>query len=149
MNQPMPTKMYQEAPFPYALADIVENWRYKPGWHFKLVDRDRGQESLGLTLVVTTLTHESLHDDPDTSFEQWPIISVNHFFIVPAAGYNRNSWRNWMMERMKDIEIHEMCEFIRVNGERVFAPHHGEGEDPYIVWHLGTEEASKKTFRDK
>lgn len=147
MNTEM--KMYQEAPFPWDLANIVENWRYKPGWVFKLVDRDRGQQSAGLTLVVTTLTHESLHEDADTPFERWPLVRVNHFFIVPTASYNYNSWRNWMMERCKDVEIHEMCEFIRVNGERVFAPHHGEGEDPYTVWMIGDTETAKKTADDK
>ena len=24
-----------------------------------------------------------------------------------------------------------------VDGVRVFAPHHGNGEDPYRVWHVG------------
>lgn len=149
MNKP--TKMFQEAPFPYELADLVENIKYKPEWIFKLVDRDRGQESIGLTLVVTTLTHESIYNDDndDTSFERWPLTRVNHFFIVPSASFNRSSWQRWLLDRVIEIETHEACEFFRINGERVYAPHHGEGEDPYTIWQVGTPEDAKKTFRDK
>ena len=37
------TGMQQEAPFPDALAYLVERTRYKEGWRFSLEDLDRSQ----------------------------------------------------------------------------------------------------------
>lgn len=148
MNEPVVDQMTQVAPYPVELEVIVENFKYKPGWLFLLQHMDRGQGSGGLTLVITTLTHESLHDK-SSSFHEWPVIRVNHLFIVPAASYNRNSWMRWLLDRIIEVETHEACEFFRVYGERVYAPHHSEGEDPYIIWQIGDAETARKRFTDK
>ena len=138
----------QESPYPTALADLVENLRYKPGWGFELRHMDRGQGSKGLTLVVTTRTHESLHDG-DERFHGWPTTSVDHLFIVPAAAFNRDSWMRWLLDRLIEVETHEACEFFRIDGERVYAPHHSEGEDPYIIWLVGDLATARKRFTDR
>ena len=67
--------MRQEAPYPYALADLVHHLDYK-GWDVHLaVGLDRGQGSKGLTLVIT-------REGPDT-YHPEKIIAVNHYMPVP------------------------------------------------------------------
>jgi hypothetical protein len=39
-------------------------------------------------------------------------------------------------------------EWFMDKGERVFAPHHGNGEDPYVSWQLGSVEAVSKAPGD-
>lgn len=143
------TDMTQVALFPQELEDLVHSLSYKPGWEFSLENMDRGQGSEGLTFIVTTLTHESLYDGNRRAFREWPVIRVNHFFIVPAAAYNRNSWMRWLLDRIIEVETHEACEFFKIDGERVYAPHHSEGEDPYIIWQIGDLETARKRFTDK
>lgn len=126
------------APFPEELADIVENLTYRPGWRFFLEDIDRGQGSEGLTFKV-------LSDGVDTYNPEQPM-KVWHFFIVPAAAYNRESWLRWVLDRLIEIETHEACEFMVVDGKRPFAPNHGPGWDPYIIRELNTAEAAETSF---
>jgi len=73
---------------------------------------------------------------------------TRHEFIVPPATYNRHTWARWVFEKIVAIETHETAEWFFVDGERQFAPHHGNGEDPYMVWHLGTDEQARKAPGD-
>lgn len=76
---------------------------------------------------------------------------TNHSFIVPTATYNAANWARWVYDRCGDVDTHERNEFFRVSGERIFAPHHGNGEDPYFTWnvdHLSTEEHIGKSPGD-
>ncbi len=73
---------------------------------------------------------------------------TRHEFIVPVATYDQANWTRWVFERVKTIEIHETCEWFKVDGERIYAPHHGNGEDPYMEWHLGTLEQVSKAPGD-
>lgn len=131
----------QTAPYPTELEDLVGRLSYKPGWRFQLGYVDRGQGSRGLTFTIIPLVPDSL--DPDS------IIRVQHFFPVPPAAFNRNSWMRWLLDRILDVESHEGCEFFRIDDERVYAPHHSEGEDPYIVWQIGDLETARKRFTDR
>lgn len=131
----------QTAPFPFDLQQLVDECEYRRGWSVKLVDMDRGQGSKGLTLVITAIVKDSLDQDS--------LIGVNHLFIVPAASYNRRSWMRWLLDRFLDVESHEACEFFRIGGERVYAPHHSEGEDPYTIFEIGDFETANKRFTDK
>lgn len=134
--------MTQAAPFPHELRQLVDEVSYRDGWTFELLDDyDRGQFSRGLTLVITARVRDSLAPSVD--------IGVRHLFIVPAASYNRASWMRWLLDRLIDVETHEACEFFRIDGERVYAPHHSEGEDPYIVWQIGDLATAQKRFTDK
>ncbi|MGH2902197.1 MAG: hypothetical protein ACRDK7_01170, partial [Solirubrobacteraceae bacterium] len=102
--------MRQEAPYPTELADLVSKLKYRTGWEFSLVDRDRGQGSIGLTLVI-------LIDAVDTYDPACPI-SVNHYMTVPPAAYDRRSWRKWLFEQLLLVERHECMEFFQIDGER-------------------------------
>lgn len=59
---------------------------------------------------------------------------TTHEFIVPVATYHRAGWTRWVFDRIASIELHETCEHFFVDGVRVYAPHHGNGWDPYMFW---------------
>ncbi len=82
----------------------------------------------GLTFFVISVTDDSMVKDQK--------ISVRHGFLVPNDSYNRDTWAAWLRDRLQDVETHECNEFFRINGLREFAPHHGNGEDPYRTWHV-------------
>ena len=131
----MTDQMRQYAPFPTALAEIVEAMAYKEFWTFELVDLERDHESVhsgsagGLTLVICSETEDAYRNHRR---------SVVHYFPVPAATYDERSWRRWVLDCLIKIETHEACEFFRIQGAdgdvRPFAPNHGPGRDPYTIF---------------
>jgi hypothetical protein len=132
--------MTQTAPWPQALADLVDQLDYK-GWQVYLdPGLDRGQGSKGLTLVIT-------REGPDT-YRPDKIIRVNHYMPVPPAAFNEGSWRRWLFEQCLLVERHEAAEFFKIAGERVFRPNHGFGEDPYTIHDPTTDEARRMSFRN-
>lgn len=133
--------MLQEAPFPVDLARLVESMAYRPGWRFYLKNTDRGQGSEGLTFIVRSLGYDAYHPDRGETY------GVLHYFIVPAASYNEESWKAWILQRLIEVETHEACEFLRFDENRVFAPHHGPGWDPYTVFIHGDDEAARTSFK--
>lgn len=135
------TVMRQEAPDPTILRSLVEQLAYRPGWRFRLEDLDRGQGSEGLTFIVTSLGYNSYHPERGETYR------VHHYFPVPPAAYDERSWRRWLLERLLELERHEACEFFQIGDERPYAPHHGPGNDPYIVFDHGTDEDVRTSFR--
>jgi hypothetical protein len=133
------TAMRQEAEYPEILQSLVERLTYRPGWRFALTDMDRGQGSAGLTFYVVGTYPDTY--SPDT------LINVAHLFPVPPAAFDERSWRRWIFERLLEIERHEAAEFFQIDGERPYAPHHGPGNDPYIVFEHGTELDVRTSFR--
>lgn len=133
--------MTQAAPYPEELAQLVDELTYRPEWTFSLWDGDRGQHSRGLTFEVRAVVPDSYHPER--------VIGVRHLFIVPAASYNRTSWMRWLLDRLIDVETHEACEFFQLDGQRVYAPHHSEGEDPYIIWQLSDEAHQRARFTER
>lgn len=131
--------MKQIAPEPGILRSLVEHLSYKEGWRFNLEDVDRGQGSEGLTFCVVSTTQDSYHPEK--------IRPVMHYFPVPPAAFNEQSWRRWLLDRLLEIERHEACEFFQIDGERPYAPHHGPGNDPYIIFDHGTDEEARTSFR--
>lgn len=131
--------MRQQAPYPQALCELVECLVYKSGWRFTLEGTDRGQGSTGLTLCILIHTPDSYH--PEKHRE------VMHFFIVPAAAYDRQSWQRWLLEQILLVERHEACEFFQVDCERPYAPNHGPGRDPYIVFEYANDEDRRTSFK--
>jgi hypothetical protein len=127
------------APYPDALHDIVEKLEYRKGYHFELEHLDRGQGSEGLTFKVLSDQFDTYN--PESRLRVW------HFFPVPAAAYNRQSWLRWVLDRLVEIETHEACEFMVVDGQRPFAPNHGPGWDPYTIRELNDPEAAETSFR--
>jgi hypothetical protein len=131
--------MHQEAPDPQALRELVDQLDYK-GWQVYLADLDRGQGSKGLTLVIT-------REGPDT-YNPQNIIRVNHYMPVPPAAFNASSWQRWLFGQFLLVERHEAAEFFIIGGERPYAPNHGNGEDPYIIHDLATDEQRRTSFRN-
>lgn len=129
------------APYPKELADLVSKLEYRPGWKFKLEHIDRGQGSEGLTFIVTSLGYDTYNPDRGETY------GVYHYFPVPPAAFVRSSWQRWLLDRLIEIETHETCEFMVVDGKRPFAPIHAPGHDPYVVRELARVEDAETTFR--
>ena len=132
--------MRQEAPWPHALAELVDQLDYK-GWQVILADNlDRGQGSKGLTLIIT-------REGPDT-YHPERVIRVNHYMPVPPAAFNASSWQRWLFEQFLLVETHEAAEFFTIAGKRPFQPNPGNGEDPYVIHDPTTDEARRTSFRN-
>jgi hypothetical protein len=132
------------------LRAVVAQATYRPDWHMGLTDvyyppehevAAKGQGNRGLRLDVRAIGYDSYHSERGQTYR------VRHSFIVPAASYNATSWTRWLLDRLIDIETHECCEFLVVDGKRPFAPNHGPGHDPYQLRELNTAEAAETTFR--
>lgn len=134
--------MTQTAPFPTLLADLIDTFKYRPGWRFELVDPlERDPGSAGLTLIVTTKGYNSYHPEDGETYR------VNHYFPVPPATYDRRSWRAWLHECLEKVERHELNEFFQDGEDRPYAPSHGPGNDPYITREVGTDVDRRTSFR--
>lgn len=137
--------MCQYAPYPEELAALVQAWKYRPGWRFSLghLERDpansHGVSAGGLTMVIFADVHDSYHPEIRRP--------VNHYFIVPAATYDREAWRDWVQDCIEQVEMHESREWSEVDGERPYAPNHGPGKDPYRRVQYSTDEARRTSFR--
>lgn len=141
--------LIQVAPFPTALASLVERLTYRPGWHFFLRDVDRDEDTeghvvgRGLTFVVETLGYNSYKPSDGETYR------VNHYFIVPAATYDERAWRRWLFDQILLVETHEAMEFFRIDKRRPYAPNHGPGRNPYVVHERGTEQDATTMFTGK
>jgi hypothetical protein len=125
---------------PAHLDELVRGLTYKDGWQFYLGIEYDEDGAGGLHFFVISHTPDSLNPDQ--------MISVRHGFLVPPASYNRDTWAAWLFDRIRDVETHEAAEFFRLDGLREFAPHHGNGEDPYRVWHISDYATAKKRAGD-
>lgn len=122
----------QQAPYPEVLKELISQIKYKEGWSFSLdKDYDRGQGCRGLTFNILITCPDSYADR---------VTRVLHLMPVPPAAYNRQSWRRWIFEQILLVERHEAAEFFEIDGKKVFAPHHLDGNDPYTIFEPGTDE---------
>lgn len=148
----MTEPLRQTAPWPDALAELVAGTELWPGWSVRLeadterdfAPDDHGRSECigrGATLVITTLGYNTYHPDRGQTYR------VAHYFIVPAATYNRQSWRRWLFEQYAKVLLHEGMESFVVDGERPYAPHHGPGNDPYTVFEHGDALDARTSFR--
>ncbi len=108
-----------------ALAAIVDQVAYKPGWTFTLREVDRGQGCEGLTLCIGAPVVDAADVRHNTS--------VLHLMPVPPAAYDRDTWRRWVLDQVLLVEQHEALEFFRVAGVQVYFPEHGPGRNPYTI----------------
>jgi hypothetical protein len=136
----------QVAPDPEALYGLVDRLEYKAGWEIWLGDMDRGQGSEGLTLVIQRYGPDTYHPDR--------MMRVNHYMPVPPAAFNFRSWQRWLFDQFLLVERHEACEFFVLHDSpgsehvtRPYAPHHGPGNDPYVVWEHGELADAETSFR--
>lgn len=98
-----------------------------PGWLIYLGVDNEGSGAAVLHIVSHT----------PNSYKPEENISVNHSFLVPLADYNERTWKAWIFECFLKVWRHETGEMLEFNGVKEFAPHHADGEDPYITWHVG------------
>ena len=147
----MTTENVQRAPYPAELAALVASCSYRAheGWNVYLEDiQDRDLDAEGnaigggLTLRVLTKGYDTYHPEHGNTYR------VNHYFIVPAATYNRAAWMRWLFEQFAKVELHECMENFVIDGERPFAPTHGKGDDPYVVHEYGSEAQRAAKFTE-
>lgn len=147
--------MEQRAPYPEDLAELIARLAYRPGWTFHLASMERdpadthGESAGGLTLRIYVPCQDSYHPER--------LRPVNHFFIVPAATYDRRAWQRWLLDQILLVEQHEACEWFRVaetvgagradRDVRPFAPNHGPGRNPYTITELGTDQDAATSFK--
>jgi hypothetical protein len=138
--------MRQEAPYPAALADLVDRLEYRDGWTFGLTGLDRGQGSIGLTLIITVATVNS--------YPPHERMKVAHYMPVPPASFDERSWQRWLFEQILLVERHEAMEFFTIHDTptsaefvKPYAPSHAPGNDPYLVREVGTSEDQRTSFR--
>lgn len=140
--------------------------RDKPGRH--------AGEARGLTLIVTRhgpdtynpvsvesaarillgVLAEHKRDSPEAAAAvrdlRWSVkgmITVDHYFPVPAATYNRASWQRWLFDQLGKVDDHERMEDFVIGGRRPYAPVHAPGWDPYMVTELADVAARETDFR--
>jgi hypothetical protein len=117
--------MRQVAPYPDALAAVLGELAYRPGWAFELKDCGRHAGAEGLTLIITVQTTDS--DQPGEPY------TVTHPRWVPPESYDAASWARWVFDQIALVELHERMEFYRIAGVRPFPPGHGGGHSPYYA----------------
>lgn len=107
----------------------LEEIKYKKGWTFYL--QWPTADCVVWKLMIVSETANSRHEEQ--------MIRVRHEFMVPPADYHEHVWLAWIFERIQDVEAkHEAGEFFQYKDDRPFAPHHGNGQDPYRVWFMGS-----------
>lgn len=108
----------------------LKSIKYKRGWEFYLQAPAKHDDCPVYKLMIVSDTQNSYDEDQR--------IRVRHEFMVPPADYATEVWLAWIFDRVRDVEAnHEAGEFFRFHDIRVFAPHHGNGQDPYRVWFMG------------
>jgi hypothetical protein len=95
-------------------SDPIDGLGYKPGWRF----RRGGPNNRYLCVYAHT---------PD-SWRPWRMRFTQHQFEIPDG---LDDWPAWVLERLLEIERHEACEFLQVDGRRPFYPNHQDEGSPY------------------
>jgi hypothetical protein len=88
---------------------------YKPGWRFRL----GGPGNRFLCVFART---------PDSLAPERERIT-QHMREIPD-GMDDREFARWVRDFLLDVERHECCEFLQVDGRRPFFPGHGD-DDPY------------------
>ena len=113
------------------LINVVSRITYKPGWIITLFDGPRTHEHLaggsGLTLRVQFMAVNST--DPNE------LVNLDHYFAVPPAAYDRETWERWVLDCLIQMETHECLEMFKVDGFAPYFPPHGDqnGRSPYTI----------------
>jgi hypothetical protein len=127
-----------------ALAALIRDVRYKPGWSFHLrygatsasgacaqalagtgIAVEAGVTYTWPAQVVTLLVCAYVEDSAGGGR-----IMVEHPFTVPAECAD---WERWLLGRILDVERHEVMEAFQVGGTRPFYPEHGPGARLYEI----------------
>lgn len=95
---------------PADLTKALARWSYKPGWEFRIYTHPYEGPMIAITLDVPDA------DDPASTRRQCvrsPVPPLN----------NGRLFYEWLLWRCTIIDIHEACEFGRVDGVPVVDPH--------------------------
>jgi hypothetical protein len=127
----------QTAPYPAALLSLVSRVAVAGrDWVFWLGSMQRDDPAMGrgassgLTLTITITTEDTRNPARKAR--------VMFLFPVPPATYDMRSWRRWLFDRCRDVDLHELMEAFTIGGEVPYAPSHGPGNDPYMIREVGT-----------
>jgi hypothetical protein len=112
------------------LADVVSRITYK-NWNLELAECSRGQGCEGLTLRISATVPNAVAEGE---------VEFLHLMPVIPAAYDETSWTRWVLEQILLVEKHECMEFFRKDGEQVYFPAHGPGDDPYAMVEIRTFE---------
>lgn len=113
------------------IKEVVKSITYKPGWTIECEHMVRQFEHLaggeGLTLRIQFRAVDST--DPTRE------VGLDHYFAVPPAMYDRETWERWVFDCIAQMEIHEAMEMFKVDGWAPFFPPHGNmnGRSPYTI----------------
>lgn len=121
-------QMWQRAPYPYNLAEIVGGIAYKD-WSFTLDFYEREVCGEGLTLRIR-------FQAPDNCDPEGRVVFLIHDFEVPARILDDESWQEWVFDCIMLAERHESMELFTVNSQRVFFPMHDARSDMYKTKHV-------------
>lgn len=122
--------MVQTAPWPIELQNAVDDLLYLGGWRFWLSEEDRGQGCSGLTFNIIPEVRDTYHPEKHAN--------TRFLYPVPAAAFNRESWEEWIWDRICETEDHERSEAFRFDNHdgterRPFKPAHSDGWNPGTV----------------
>lgn len=147
-----PATMHQVAPYPHDLAAVIAMLDYRThlGWRIWLDDdlqRDKpgrhAGESRGMTLVIQRCGPDTYHHDQ--------VIPVGHYFPVPPATFDRDTWTRWVFDRLGDVDTHERMEDFTLTEDgrttRPYAPNHGPGRNPYVIHEYAGDHDRRTSFR--
>lgn len=93
---------------------VVERITYKPGYRFKVESQGEGTYWRYLILWVTSDEIDSRTGEPKADFERWielPFTDSEESIVAQVRAL------------LKEIELHEMNEWLRLDGEIVHDPH--------------------------
>lgn len=107
------------------VLDEIDYRRDKPPNHPQFI-LDRRDESNYAVLHFYTYNVNT--------YDEERMRTTNHEFVVPVAEYHRQGWIRWVWNSIESVSRHEDAECFQVNGVRVYAPHHGDGWNPYDFW---------------
>lgn len=86
---------------------ILSRFTYRPGWQFVVED---GYLKVYASLVDATNPKETI---PLVFGRMIPRYDFTHGF----------EWTRWLFEQVREIEMHEVQEFFRIDGKCVYEPH--------------------------
>jgi hypothetical protein len=98
------------------IAAMIENTNYKPGWKFKAET-----ESWRELLVITA-------PFPDARDSSRGICDFTMKRTIPEylrVNPSPETYLTWLKEQIREIEFHEIFEFLRYKGVLVNDPHAG------------------------
>jgi hypothetical protein len=139
---------------------MVAALRYKPGWSFRL---EYGPTSSAACIepdpyVPPTSGYLAVWPPPSWPPGGWPVmlvitvrtndsgdwsreVVVCHQIAVPVdlLEYSHMPVYRWLLDAIREVEVHEMCEAFAIGDQRPFYPEHGPGANLYGIKDRGLE----------